>query len=188
MESILNKYHEKKKQEEQSSDKFEKLIEDMLNKLDIMTFERTISKIVHDGYLISVNGITYKLPLKSINIVKELFKMFSEDNIKNPVKSFTDNIHICSFLEDVRPFSSMYDDLKKQYDECTKQYNESMKELCKEVVNQQEEDDCTPEEKALLEKCLESWKQIATASCMDSDLNMDSDSNLKPKIIFRELF
>lgn len=178
MESILNKYHEKKKQEEQSSDRFEKLIEDMLNKLDIMTFERVISKIVHDGYLISVNGITYKLSLKSINIVKELFKMFSEDNIRNPVKSFTDNIHICSFLEDVRPFncySLKYDDLQKQYNEC-------MKQTCKEVVNQQKEDDCTPEEKALLEKCLESWKQIATDSCMNSD------SNIKPKIIFRELF
>lgn len=256
MESILNKYHEKKKQEEQSSDRFEKLIEDMLNKLDIMTFERVISKIVHDGYLISVNGITYKLPLKSINIVKELFKMFSEDNIRNPVKSFTDNIHICSFLEDVRPYNcysskcddflenvrpypkkchdflkqcndmikqsindkivdlqnkkdrtsdeeallekslkamelitatcmesdSKYDDLQKQYKECTNQCNECMKQTCKEIINQQEEDDCTPEEKALLEKCLNSWQQIATDSCMDSD------SNLKPKIIFRELF
>lgn len=189
MESILNKYHEKKKQEEQSSDKFEKLLEDMLNKLDIMTFERTISKIVHDGYLISVNGITYKLPLKSINIVNELFKMFSEDNIRNPVKSFTDNVYICSFLEDVRPYlkdvrpyPKECHNLQKQYKECTKQCNECMKQTCKEIINQQEEDDCTPEEKALLEKCLESWKQIATDSCIDSD------SNLKPKIIFRELF
>ena len=58
-----------------------------------------------------------------------------------------------------------------------------MKELCKEVVIQQyeDEDDCTPEEEALLEKCLNSWKQIATDS-------MDYDSNLKSKIIFRELF
>lgn len=242
MESILNKYHEKKKQEEQSSDRFEKLIEEMLNKLDIMTFERVISKIVHDGYLISVNGITYKLPLKSINIVKELFKMFSEDNIRNPVKSFTDNVYICSFLEDVRPYSSKcqdfledvrpypkqcHDFLKQcnemitqsihdkivdlqnkkdrtqdeeallekslkamelitdtcmdsnsKYDECTKQCNECMKQACKEVVNQQEEDDCTPEEKALLEKCLNSWKQIATDSCIDDDT----------KIIFHGLF
>lgn len=253
MESILNKYSEKKKQEEQTSDKFEKLLEVMLNKLDIMTFERTISKIVHDGYLISVNGITYKLQSKSIDIVKELFKMFSEDNIRNPVKSFTDNIHICSFLEDVRPYSSKcddffedvrpypkechdflkhcnemikqsindkivdlqnkkdrtsdeeallekslkamelitatcmesdsnYDDLQKQYNECMKQYNECMKQTCKEIINQQDEDDCTPEEKALLEKCLNLWKQIATDSCMDSDLNQN------PKIIFHGLF
>ena len=161
MESILNNYHEKKKQEEQYFDRFEKLIDVMLYKFDIATFERTISKIVHDGYVITVNNTTHELPSKSIEIIHELFKMFSEENIKNPVKSFTDNIHICTFIDDIRPYncySSKCTDFMKRCNEMIKQ------SINDKIVDLQKKKDRTPEEEALLEKSL-NVMELITSSC-----------------------
>lgn len=134
-QTILNKYIEKKNQEEQFSNHFEKLLETLLNKLDIVTFERTISKVVADGYILSVNGVSYKLCPKSIDLVNQLYKMFSQDNIKHPISSYSDNNYICNFLEEQREY-----------------FNKNNHE--------NNNNDLTPEEENLLKNNIKLWKKI----------------------------
>lgn len=111
MEStILEKFATKKKQQEQQNEfskKFEQLVEKLLQKLDINVFERIISRIYVDKYIMSVSGISYKLDKKSINLVNKLVSMFSNENINAPM-DYSKNSDILAFMEEVNgePVSS----------------------------------------------------------------------------------
>lgn len=84
------------------SAKFEELCKDLLEHNDINTFEKIISKIVHDGFLINVSGITCKLDNKSIELCNKMFVMFTGDNIKHPIKDYSKNDDILKFMENFK--------------------------------------------------------------------------------------
>lgn len=82
--------------------KFEELCKNLLEHNDINTFEKIISKIVHDNFLISVSGITCKLDSKSIKLCNKMFIMFTDDNIKHPVNDYSKNDDILAFMENFK--------------------------------------------------------------------------------------
>lgn len=82
--------------------KFEELCKNLLEHNDINTFEKIISKIVHDNFLISVSGITCKLDSKSIELCNKMFIMFTGDNIKHPVNDYSKNDDILAFMENFK--------------------------------------------------------------------------------------
>ena len=84
------------------SAKFEELCKSLLEHNDINTFEKIISKIVHDGFLINISGITCKLDNKSIELCNKMFVMFAGDNIKHPIKDYSKNDDILKFMENFK--------------------------------------------------------------------------------------
>ena len=84
------------------SAKFEELCKNLLEHNDINTFEKIISKIVHDGFLINISGITCKLDNKSIELCNKMFIMFTGDNIKHPIKDYSKNDDILKFMENFK--------------------------------------------------------------------------------------
>ena len=84
------------------SAKFEELCKNLLEHNDINTFEKIISKIVHDGFLINISGITCKLDNKSIELCNKMFVMFAGDNIKHPVNDYSKNDDILAFMENFK--------------------------------------------------------------------------------------
>lgn len=84
------------------SAKFEELCKSLLEHNDINTFEKIISKIVHDGFLINISGITCKLDNKSIELCNKMFVMFAGDNIKHPIKDYSKNDDILKFIENFK--------------------------------------------------------------------------------------
>lgn len=106
--TIFEKFAAKKQEQEQEqqqeetfSKKFEQLVDKLLQTLDINIFERIISRIYVDQYMMSVSGITYKLDNKSRELVKRLVSMFSTTNVKHPM-DYSKNKDVLAFMEDVR--------------------------------------------------------------------------------------
>lgn len=104
--SFLDAYMAAKKQSMKKqvdiAAKFEELCKNLLEHNDINTFEKIISKIVHDGFLINVSGITCKLDNKSIELCNKMFVMFTGDNIKHPINDYSKNDDILKFMENFK--------------------------------------------------------------------------------------
>lgn len=81
--------------------KFEELCKSLLEHNDINTFEKIISKIVNDGHMINVSGVTCKLDATSIKLCDKMFILFSEDNTKHPI-DYSDNEDILKFMENFK--------------------------------------------------------------------------------------
>lgn len=104
--SIFDTYMAAKKQAMKKqvdiSAKFEELCKNLLEHTDINTFEKIISKIVHDNFLINVKGVTCKLDSKSIELCNKMFIVFSGDNIKYPIRDYSGNKDILKFMENFK--------------------------------------------------------------------------------------
>lgn len=99
-ESLFDLYIAAKKRADISVE-FEKLCKNLLAHNDIDTFEKIISRIVNDGHMINVSGVTCKLDVASIKMCDRLFEMFSSDNIKHPI-DYSDNEDILKFMENFK--------------------------------------------------------------------------------------
>ena len=100
-DSFLNMYIAAKKKQVNIFAKFEELCKNLLRHNDINTFEKIICKIIQDGYMINVSGVTCKLDDKSVDMCNKLFEMFSPENKKNPLNYSKDD-DILKFMENYR--------------------------------------------------------------------------------------
>ena len=104
--SVFDSYMAAKKEAEKKqvdiSVKFEELCRNLLAHNDVNTFEKIISKIVHDNFMINVSGVTCKLDDKSINLCNKMFIMFAGQNIKYPINDYSKNDDILKFMENFK--------------------------------------------------------------------------------------
>lgn len=102
MDYLIDLYKNKSKDNKNEIKFFNKFIEDMINNMDINDFEKVICKIINDNYIISINGISYKLNEDCRKCLNTLKNMFSMHNINNPVNDYSNNEYVCNFLENIK--------------------------------------------------------------------------------------
>ena len=104
MDSIFELYTTRKNAHKSvnSVNRFKKMIEDLINNMDIDMFERLITKIVNDCYIIKIDSIIYKIDDECVKLLKKMVTMFSENNIKHPIDDYSDNDIIRSFMIDIK--------------------------------------------------------------------------------------
>lgn len=123
MDSIINLYTTRKNAQKNIYviTRFKTFMEDLINNMDIDNFERLITKIVNDCYIIKIDSVIYKLDDECVKLLKQMITMFSENNLKHPVDDYSNNEIVRKFMIDIKEneyinHETVNTENKKQYD------------------------------------------------------------------------